>query len=1588
MLLQSDSVGITQSKRLIVLFVLGASFLFVGLISSPHANAAETIVTGKVSALTNFDSGFVWAETQVNGNWRFISGANKELKNDGNFSIDLEGLSGETVRIAVYAKLTSGSYVKLGDSFTLATGTTTKNLTLDSLNVKINLTPAIACFGSNFSLEQNAWDTAKWLWFPFMVPSGGVINLSLPSGVSYVFNGNCNGDMPYTSSFTSSGSLQTINVSAGTANISGTVSNITSSDDVIGMIQAKETPWGEVFTDWQDVWEVKVTSEGRYAAKIPAGTYRVKFNPQVTQAMTEYVTTYTDSFILTDSAVTKNVNLSKVANVVYTVNPKEISPGSYVNVVSSTASIKGKSIQTEAQTLVRADGKIRLYLETGTYRLQISPNQNRAGYVYSVSPEFTVTDIGATLNAELTLRQANLTISINSGAYTQGGYVSACTTDGEKCFDGEIGSDGFARVYAEAGTYQVSIEPSFKKVTATSTRVNNFVVTGTSQEVNWNLAAANITGNISPATKSASGWINFRQKITSPKGIRWTYAGWAQVDTKGNYFGSLPEGTFKIRVSPDWQNPFIVTTSDEFVVGSTPIEKNLTIATPNVSGTIYPLDKSLGGWIEVQLIGETQWQEEYEDNYYATIAQDGKYELSLPPGTYRLRASPGKPGVYPTKSTEFTVAETLVTKDITLAAANITGTVSPIAKSRHAWADVQKIINGQWQYSNDGFSVQADGTYSAYLEPGTYRVNFTPSWGTKGVGKLLTGSITTTDTLQTLDFTLPSTNFKAQLTPASIGANAYVHIFKVSDEKSNEEYVDGVQTNGDGQIESYLPSGKYKLFIHPFTRDFAQTWTDVFTMPDTSTLTTFTFAVNTPNVSGVIKPLGYGVWSQVCLEQKRNERWEGYRYCTQSDREDKFSFKVEDGTYRPVVVPQGYLDEKTGNWSDSTPYVVTTGSEFTITGNSAALEVTLSTGNVKGTVSPGVRAANGHVYAVRTSGSQFEWLNAWSEVDSEGKYAMQLPAGTYRLRVEIPQGANDYVRTETADFVVGTTDITKNIILDTPNIVGTVTPVEKSAGGWIHAEQFSCKCGWSGWSAAPSFANSSAISKTGTYGIKVPEGLTRLVAYPSWDSTGVVRTYSNSFTATANQQTVDITLSSGNVSGSVSSLANAAGGWISIQRYNEWGWSWGDSTNIKADGSYNFDVPTGDYRIVANPGWQSTGVVETVSETFSAVEGTPMTKNITLLAANVTGTVTNLAAKVDETKLSRYGTSNKRFINVAWGNVYKKSGSNWIWDSRNVQIQGDGTYSIYLPAGEYKIYMNDTSDLVTGLVDGYTEEFTVVNGVNKVFNFAMRESNVSGTITPTSSSNYGWVCPQKLEAVKNYWYGSGRCANVRSDGTYELNLEAGTYRLEANPYWYSQGHARTTSTTFTVATEKTVVDIVLNTTNTKLRILDSSGNPNHQGWINVKDSAGNYVDTQKTGWISELGKVDFRLTPGTYTLEIQPGNYATGVRTVTTITVPEDGIETTISLVDGNIQGTALSSTGTKLVCAFVTATATGKTTVRSLTKSNGTFSLDLEAGPEEGPAVVWTISVTDPASGETKSSMITPGRTSINPITITTAAP
>ena len=82
MYLQSNPIGLAQTKKFIYMFVFVASFLFIGFVSSPQAHAVETTVTGKVSTLTNFESGFVWAETQVSSSWQFVLGSDTEIKGE------------------------------------------------------------------------------------------------------------------------------------------------------------------------------------------------------------------------------------------------------------------------------------------------------------------------------------------------------------------------------------------------------------------------------------------------------------------------------------------------------------------------------------------------------------------------------------------------------------------------------------------------------------------------------------------------------------------------------------------------------------------------------------------------------------------------------------------------------------------------------------------------------------------------------------------------------------------------------------------------------------------------------------------------------------------------------------------------------------------------------------------------------------------------------------------------------------------------------------------------------------------------------------------------------------------------------------------------------------------------------------------------------------------------------------------------------------------------------------------------------------------------------------------------------------------
>jgi hypothetical protein len=80
------------------------------------------------------------------------------------------------------------------------------------------------------------------------------------------------------------------------------------------------------------------------------------------------------------------------------------------------------------------------------------------------------------------------------------------------------------------------------------------------------------------------------------------------------------------------------------------------------------------------------------------------------------------------------------------------------------------------------------------------------------------------------------------------------------------------------------------------------------------------------------------------------------------------------------------------------------------------------------------------------------------------------------------------------------------------------------------------------------------------------------------------------------------------------------------------------------------------------------------------------------------------------------------------------------------------------------------------------------------------------------------------------------------------------------------------------------------------------------------------------------------------------------------------------------VQGVAKKANNDLIPCAFITATAAGQTTVKAISKSDGTFTLNLASG------VVWTVSAVDPATGLVGSQTITPNNTSSNALTVTTS--
>jgi hypothetical protein len=1578
-LLRAANVSISRVFRFAFLSLIGifAGFVFT-IFGASSAHAAPTTITGTISGIPDDAWGMAWGEKFVSGNWVEISSSyTKDLYKGQPYSVNLGEVSGLSVRVWAQFGSSSGSYIAGTDTFTVTSTSMTKNFSLLPFNYKFNVSNALACLNSSISASTNDSGYSERFTLSAVINETGTANISVPPAINFIFLGRCNGDITFEVTNLSTNSLQTIPITIATPNVVGTISGVTSTKRVYGQVQSQTFNGAD--TKWRGgEYSFGTNSSGQFALNLPEGTYRLAAQPNWDEGViSDFVNSYSDSFTVTNTQKTVNFSMSSDPNVIYTISPTSVSSSGWVQIEEKvTYPGKGSFFNYLSGTIVNSQGKANYFLEPGTYRLVVYPNQNGDGYVRTVGPEFTITSGGSDLVQTLTLNQANLKFVVAPTANASWGSVVLSDSDGNE-YEGYLNEDGIAFVYAPAGTYTAIVRPGSPTATANTTILSGLVVSGASQTVNVTLTAGNVSGTVSPTATSTGGSIRVEQKITGVK-VYWKSLNiWSAIDENGKYAISLPQGTFRIWADSN-DGSFINTPSPEFTVGSSAVVQDITLRTANITGTVRPTDKAANGYVYVS------WQDvdsKQDYSYGAQIQPDGTYKMSLPDGRYKLKANAsGRWATYfGVQSDSITVTSTPQVLDLTLQAANVSGVVNPTGKSKNGWGEIEYLEAGNWEYSGTSFSISNTGSYSIYLAPGTYRARINPTSTATGVYKLVSDSFTVSTGSNTFDFTLPSSNFSTTITPTASSPGTQVLIEKVQSQ-GNFQFYDWANVNPEGVLEAYLPNGRYRLSLQPVGSDFVQTRSASFDIPSSGGFPVPTsIALATPNITGTVTPKADAVYGQACIEKKDNENYSTLT-CKSLDGNGKYGFRVENGTYRVVVTPASVIYSGKGGYFPGakldSPYTTTTSDEFIVNNDSKVIDIALSTGNLSGTISDITKSAGGWVQVLKTDGAYPQWTNYRSNISTLGKYSLQLPVGQYRLQVFPSEDATGVVRTETPDFTIsGSTPIEVNVTLDTPNVTGVITPIDKSAYGWVYAEQFSCKCGWSGWSGAPGVATSSGVKSDGSYAMKLDNGLSRVIAFPGYNATGVTRTVSDTFTVTAGAtNTVSFALSEGNVRGTISSTANAAGGWVRAERKNGAYWEWTNyGTQVLEDGTYRLQVEDGTYRILVSPGWRAANVVETPSGEFT-VAGDQKTVNLTLLAPNLTGTISNLAAAVDSSKLDG---QEARSYPAAYAYVLQKIESNYVWINKYLTIYADGSYSTYLPDGTYQIYVYQINQLVSGLSRANSSDIVVAGSTN-TSTFELRSANLIGTVTPTNMAGWGWVCAQKQNGANWDWSG---CETIRQDGGYSLTVDPGVYRVIANPNWNSVGYSKAISDTATVGVSGiTTINMALATANVKLVINDLEGKPNYQGWISVRDSGGNYVDTGK-GWISQLGKVDFTLDPGDYTLEIQPADNRSGVRTTETMTVTSGAIlQRTITLAAGNVQGLARNSSLASISCAFITATATGQTTVKAISKTDGTFTLNLTAG------VAWTISAVDPNSGQVGSSTLTPNNTSSNAVTVTTS--
>lgn len=659
-----------------------------------------------------------------------------------------------------------------------------------------------------------------------------------------------------------------------------------------------------------------------------------------------------------------------------------------------------------------------------------------------------------------------------------------------------------------------------------------------------------------------------------------------------------------------------------------------------------------------------------------------------------------------------------------------------------------------------------------------------------------------------------------------------------------------VDGNGFFSI-SVREAGKYRLRIEP--QGFANsttTYSNEFTI-DAGQENDFSLAFGaikmiTPSLKvqvalpGTTTPLNY-----VGIEMRKNGNfldWNG----TGPQGTAMISF-ADAGTYEIVVHPNS--DQLNAGLTKRTYTVVATkNSEGVITAaitgvtkaEAGHFTVTFATGSLQGFVyAPGTTTGvqNSNVVAVDTT-TQREMWDYSANTSPTGKWTMSLPAGTYNIYARAPWGSNLYGNSDlitgvTVDAngvatVTGRTATSLNIELKTPRWTGTVK-APASAGDIVIPFATLCLYTNDVWTCTNANENGQWAMSGPTAFTGSPDSASafstnaileirddRNRAYPMLRFNGNTAVYGALGVSGAKTFNLNSTNFRVKVTAGSKDVSNV---WVSVDAPNK-GWLGGAVTDASGIASLYIDTATVttnlNVRVDVNGNKEISGAYAPTNKTFaiddvknangSYIGTVPLDSPnfLGVVREPSVGDVTGAAVQwswvelFDETNNGRWvGGANTNESGAFAMNIPRPTSGAAIEYTLVVNPQWNS--STNSSRRQYKVMMPVSGDpTVTLKSSGAAIATTQVNGVAGYYALPLAAPSVTGTVVNPSDVGVrdSWVVPISSTTGEYFWQ---QGMNSKSQGSFSMALDDGTYKIEANVPWNTANLARSAQCAITVS---------------------------------------------------------------------------------------------------------------------------------------------------------------------------------------------